>query len=308
MIEAMMLMSCAVIGVVVAAFAMESGRSGRDGGGRSTGQRPAARPARPAPVKAPVSPRQAAPVYRPVTRPVVVPQPASRPAPKTTPVTRSPQHQGGASRPVGAPAAIRDDLIAIVGFADTAYPILMPTAMSLPGIRERVNQLTSPKYFRGGTTNLADGMERALGMLEKSHGRVRRMLVISDGEPNVGVARLPELAERAKHSHVSICTIYAGVGNSPLLQSMSDKTKGGWHTTARKMTELAAAIRRAGQGAVGNWRSPKRGIMVICVDMSGSMAGDLSNEPGVSRIEACKAAIHGLLDHHAATYGVKVAA
>jgi Mg-chelatase subunit ChlD len=306
MIEAMLMMSCAVIGVVVAAFAMESGRSGRDGGGRSAGPRSGTRPVRPAPLKAASTPR-------PTARPTTVPQPAPCPTPKVPPVARSPhvaqpQHQSGASRPLGSPGAIRDDLIAIVGFADTAYPILMPTAMSLPGIRERVDQLTSPKYFRGGTTNLADGMERALGMLEKSHGRVRRMLVISDGEPNVGVSLLPELAERAKRSHVSICTIFAGVGNSPLLQSMSDKTKGGWHTTARKMAELAAAIRRAGQGAVGNWRSSKRGIMVICVDMSGSMAGDLSNEPGVSRIEACKAAIHGLLDHHAATYGVKVAA
>ena len=302
MIDAILMMGCAVIGVVVAVFAMDSG----DGSGRSAGGRPGARPVRPAPVKV-ASPRQAARTHRPASRPAVVPQPAPRSAPKAAPVAR-PHHQGGTSRPVGTPGAIRDDLIAIVGFADTAYPILMPTAMSLPGIRERVNQLTSPKYFRGGTTNLADGMDRALEMLERSHGRVRRMLVISDGEPNVGVSLLPELAERAKHSHVSICTIYAGVGNSPLLQSMSDKTRGGWHTTARKMTELAAAIRRAGQGAVGNWRSPKRGIMVICVDMSGSMAGDLSNEPGVSRIEACKAAIHGLLDHHAATYGVKVAA
>lgn len=208
----------------------------------------------------------------------------------------------------GAGQMIKDDLIAIVGFSDKAYPILLPTGMSKPGIRKRVSQLTSPKYFRGGTTNLADGMEQALDILEKSHGRVRRLLVISDGQPNVGVSRLPELAERARKSHVSICSIYAGTGNSPILQSMSDKTKGGWHTTARKMTDLAAAIRKAGHGAVSNWRSSRRGIMVICMDMSGSMIGDLSDEPGTSRIEACRDAVQGLLDHHAATYGVKVAA
>ena len=72
------------------------------------------------------------------------------------------------TRPAGAKDAIRDDLIAIIGFADAAHPILLPTAMSKLGIRKRINQLTSPKYFRGRTTNLADGMEQALDMLEKS--------------------------------------------------------------------------------------------------------------------------------------------
>lgn len=288
MFEAMVIGGCALLGVIVAAYALETQKPAAKNTRYKTVKRPVAtRPARPAPL---APPRKPAPLRRPA---------AARPG-----AVRQAAPSGTGTHRAGT----QDDLIAIVGFADKAYPILLPTPMSKPGIRQRVNQLTSPKYFRGGMTNLAAGMEQGLDYLERSQGRVRRLLVVSDGLPNIGEERLPALAERARDSHVSICSIYAGDGNAPVLQSMSDKTKGGWHTTARKMTDLAAAIRRAGDGAVGNWRSPRKGIIVVCIDMSGSMIGDLPNQPGVSRIEACKAAIHALLDHHAATYGVKVAA
>ncbi|MEO0829907.1 MAG: vWA domain-containing protein [Pseudomonadota bacterium] len=307
MFAAMVIGSCAVLGLIIAGFASESTSEATNTRSRSKTRRPAPRPT---PRKAPASARNSAPKptasYKPKT--------SYKPQPKANNVTSFKTAQANrTAKPsklakTGSAVAINDDLIAIIGFSNTAYPILLPTGMSKPGIRKRVSQLTSPKYFRGGATNLADGMEQALDMLEKSHGRVRRLLVISDGEPNIGVSHLPALAERARKSRVSICSIYAGSGNSPILQSMSDKTKGGWHTTARKMNDLATAIRKAGNGAVSNWRSSRRGIIVICIDMSGSMIGDLPNEPGVSRIEACRDAVQGLLDHHAATYGVKVAA
>jgi Mg-chelatase subunit ChlD len=200
------------------------------------------------------------------------------------------------------------DRIAIVGFSDKAYTILLPTLMSEAGVRSRIDQLTG-KYFRNpGLTNLAAGMEQGLAFLEKApRGVVRKMVIIGDGEPNVGNERLAALADRARKSYVSICTIYAGQGNAPVFQSVCDKSVGGWKTSVTKLGDLAAALRRAG-GSLGAGRSRRRAIIVVVIDMSASMSSGLAGEPGVTRIEACRKALHAMLDWHGATYGVKVAA
>ena len=71
--------------------------------------------------------------------------------------------------------------------------------------------------------------------------------------------------------------------------------------------DLAAALRRAG-GSLGVGRARRRAIIVVVIDMSASMSSGLAGEPGVMRIEACRKALHAMLDWHGATYGVKVAA
>ncbi len=248
----------------------------------------------------------------PASRTAPVVAGATSPRPKTAPRTPAPR-SGAPPRgpgflrllPGGAASA---DRIAIVGFSDKSYIILPPTLMSEAGVRTRIDQLTG-KYFRNpGLTNLAAGMEQALSFLEKApRGVLRRMVVIGDGEPNIGNDRLVALADRARNSHVSICTIFAGQGNAPIFQSVSDKTVGGWKTSVSQLADLAGALRRAGAN-LGAGRSRRRAIIVVVIDMSASMTASLAGEPGVTRIEACRRALHAMLDWHAATYGVKVAA
>jgi Mg-chelatase subunit ChlD len=241
--------------------------------------------------KAPL-PRPAQPLKRQaVSPPAATVLPLRRPAPAMPAATPRPQRAPGG------------DLIALAGFADKGYMILPPTPISAPGVRSRVDELTTGKRFRGGLTNLAAGLDIALPLLEKAKpDRIRKLIIVSDGEPNKQLEQLPLLAARARMANVRICAIHVGpAGSGNEIRRLTETTPGGWYTEARTVGSLASAIRKAASDTQAH-RSSRKAVVVFAVDGSSSMSEPIDGS-GTSRIEALRKAIQDYLTVHVSNYG-----
>lgn len=86
-----------------------------------------------------------------------------------------------------------------------------------------------------GSTNLDGGLDRAVGLLspEARPGRAQRVILISDGEANVGRTTIEELqpvASGAAERGVSVSTIGVGLSfNEQLMMGLADGGAGNYH-------------------------------------------------------------------------------
>ena len=122
-----------------------------------------------------------------------------------------------------------DDFAAAVGFADTARSI----ALSHIDV--------------GGSTCISCGIRSGLAMLPAADGRVRRLIVLSDGQANRGItdaAGLSELAAGFRERGVSITTV--GVGADYNEQSLTALAAGsnGLHHFVSSPSDLPAVFER----------------------------------------------------------------
>src|SRR4051812_16118126 len=72
-----------------------------------------------------------------------------RPAASSRPHSKAPKGAGGPPKPG------EEDRLMLIGFADKAFPVLLPTRMGETGVVRRIRELGEPRRFKGGTTNLA---------------------------------------------------------------------------------------------------------------------------------------------------------
>jgi Ca-activated chloride channel family protein len=121
------------------------------------------------------------------------------------------------------------DSIAIVGYSDRVDEILGRTSVTdKPAILEAIQKIRA--Y---GTTNMEAGMARAYQLAhERSEaGAENRVIVLSDGAPNVGASTHEELLETVsaeREKGITLSTIGFGAGNyrDELMEQLADNGDG----------------------------------------------------------------------------------
>jgi len=118
-----------------------------------------------------------------------------------------------------------EDRVALVSFEDRARRL---SALGRPGVglQSLVDGL-SP----GGGTNLSDGLLTGFDALgDASDGRVRKVLLMTDGQANQGVTSPEALAQLTRQPGLTVSTVGVGYDyNERLLASMADAGGGGYH-------------------------------------------------------------------------------
>ena len=194
------------------------------------------------------------------------------------------RYQPGLVHPVHAVPA---DWIGIIGFSDSAMPVLplveviAPLALSAPS-----------KLKAGGMTNLTAGLRQAQSWLScLQHGILRKVVIIGDGEPNEEVDALVPLISQMRDNYISIDTIYCGPEGGQgqqTLAKISTATVGGKANTAGNVEALKDLVSR------GATRLHKRqAATVILVDCSSSMNETMPG--GTTRIAAAIAACQAVV-------------
>jgi Ca-activated chloride channel family protein len=120
------------------------------------------------------------------------------------------------------------DVVSVVTF-DTRTSVVVPPSVIGPGVRERVNADVR-SIALGGDTCISCGVEEALALLDRTTGRVNRMMVLSDGDANHGVRDVPgfrSIGERARGRGVSVTTIGVDVDyNEKILTALAQESNG----------------------------------------------------------------------------------
>jgi Ca-activated chloride channel homolog len=134
-----------------------------------------------------------------------------------------------------------DDIISVVSYDDTAE-ILVPAmkASQKDTFRERISAL-SPRGATALFAGVARGLEETGKYLDPK--RVNRVILLSDGQANVGPRspnELGRLGEVAAKQGISITTIGLGLGYNEDLMTQLAMSSDGNHGFAENATDLAA--------------------------------------------------------------------
>lgn len=194
-----------------------------------------------------------------------------------------------------APTSVRGESIGYIGFADEAVVRLPLVSVNDPAA------LSAPLGLQaGGQTNLTAALDMANALLYGApQGAVKRLVVISDGFPNVKTDSLIRAACGCRESYISLDVVF--IGEDPnaadLLRRVSSSTV---HGRFIKVDELAA-IRRA---VVRAEPLPHRrvGATVVAIDTSGSMSESLRGT-ATTRLQAAVRAAIDLAVTKRVTYG-----
>ena len=192
-------------------------------------------------------------------------------------------------RPPGPKGPTGTDRIGIVGFHSRAFVIAKPAEPFAAWLLERSQRLH--EKVNGGT-NIAAGIRLGTQLLRYAMpGALRRMWVLSDGEPTEGAADIPQAVRDAHANWININTI--GFGDrfdEPLLRSISAATHNGKFVPVKSLRELTQALvgvpvpRHAGRHRLE--------VTVLVIDVSPSM-----NEPmeGRRKIDVVEESVLHLL-------------
>jgi Ca-activated chloride channel family protein len=123
------------------------------------------------------------------------------------------------------------DRVSMVVYAGSSGVVLEPTAGDQKHkIREAIDRLEA-----GGSTNGAEGIERAYQLAKAAHiaKGINRVVLATDGDFNVGVVNfeaLVDMAERQRASGVALTTLGFGTGNynDKLLEHLADAGNGNY--------------------------------------------------------------------------------
>ncbi len=124
------------------------------------------------------------------------------------------------------------DTVAIATYAAGVKKVLPPTGMkNRDAILKAMDQLQA-----GGGTGMSNGMELAYQMAMENHkgGEVSRVIVLSDGDANIGPMSHEEILGRIKHfvdEGVTLSTIGFGMGNykDTMMEQLANQGNGNYY-------------------------------------------------------------------------------
>jgi Mg-chelatase subunit ChlD len=178
------------------------------------------------------------------------------------------------------------DQIALVGFHDQAFVI---SSLAKPGdakLQQRALQLHTK--VAGSGTNITDGLRKAINLLKNSpHGVLKRIWLLSDGEPNRETDRLFAVLADARRNHINVNTI--GFGDSfdeNLLRRMAKATHNGRFFSVRNLRQLTAVLLAdAKKKPVAVRRQHRAENTVLAIDCSISMNWAMENTTKIRVVE-----------------------
>ena len=126
----------------------------------------------------------------------------------------------------------KNDTVGLVTYAGNTRAVLQPTSITEKGkILEGIDSLTS-----GGGTAMNSGMETAYKMAMQSSkpGHVTRVIVLSDGDANIGPVSFDDILKNVKSyvdEGVTLSTIGFGMGNykDSLMEQLANKGNGNYY-------------------------------------------------------------------------------
>lgn len=191
------------------------------------------------------------------------------------------------------------DLIAVIGFHDTAFPISLPAEPWGDKLTARI--ATLPTRMGGSGTNIASALRLALEMSRKCpKGTRRRVFLLSDGEHNTATHDTEPAAQAIADAFINLNVVAFGeAANSALLRTLAAKTHSGKFIPVASLHEMAAALKHGG-GTAHTKRQHRQEVAIICVDLSPSMGS--RDMGGQTRIEAVRDAIKSLLTYKASVW------
>jgi Ca-activated chloride channel family protein len=144
------------------------------------------------------------------------------------------------------------DRVSMVVYAGSSGVVLEPT----PGDQKHKILAAIDRLEAGGSTNGAEGIERAYQLAREAHmnGGINRVVLATDGDFNVGVVdfeALVDMAERQRKSGTALTTLGFGTGNynDQLLERLADAGNGNYSyvdtlSEARKVlvSELSSTL------------------------------------------------------------------
>ncbi|ETX00504.1 MAG: hypothetical protein ETSY2_38940 [Candidatus Entotheonella gemina] len=121
------------------------------------------------------------------------------------------------------------DRIGLIGFDRSANVYAELTTVT-PGARQRLQALVQGMQV-GSATNIGAGLQRAGDMLtQQPSERVKKMILLSDGETNTGITdplALAKMASDISDRHIVLSTIGMGLGfNEALMAALADHGMG----------------------------------------------------------------------------------
>ncbi len=124
------------------------------------------------------------------------------------------------------------DTVGICTYAGSVTEVIQPTSMDKrAAIHEAIEQIMA-----GGSTAMADGLETAYKMAYKTlkPGHINRILVLSDGDANVGQDSHEGILKRIGHytlEGVTLSTIGLGMGNykDTMMEQLANKGNGNYY-------------------------------------------------------------------------------
>jgi hypothetical protein len=177
------------------------------------------------------------------------------------------------------------DQVGIVGFNTTAFPLVPPC----PAFDHRLQAAiaTLPSRCTGGT-NLTAGLRESLALLKQApSGYLRRLWLLTDGEPNCEVDGIFPAVADAGAAWVNINTI--GFGDSydrGLLERIAAGTHRGRFVPVQSLRELTDALladqRPARAG--GRWHH-RAEVTVLALDLSPSMRGPMEGRTKLAVVQ-----------------------
>lgn len=178
------------------------------------------------------------------------------------------------------------DRVALVGFHDRAFVISALAEPGEPKLQQRALQLHA--RVAGSGTNIADGLRKSISLLRNSpNGVLRRIWLLSDGEPNIEPdAIFPVLAD-ARRSYINVNTI--GFGDSfdeKLLRRMAGATHNGRFFSVRNLRQLTAVLLAdAKKNPLATRRRHRAENTVLAIDCSISMNWTMENTTKIRVVE-----------------------
>lgn len=124
------------------------------------------------------------------------------------------------------------DRFSLVTFDDAARTDVTPTLIAA-GAKERLRSVVST-IQTGGGTNIGDGLSHARQLLRTAEAdrRLRKIILLSDGQTNVGITdpkALNAMAKEIADTQVTVSTVGMGLGfNEVLMASLSDYGMGSY--------------------------------------------------------------------------------
>jgi hypothetical protein len=150
----------------------------------------------------------------------------------------------------------KDDRASVVSFSDQGYPVIFLTSVDGKKNQQKLFKATDKISSRGYYTNLYGAIDSAMKVLEKSHDKEHRKIIVlmSDGEMDMGCEEKSEtqtnkleneLLQKLKNKNVELQTIaFTDKSDQKLLSKIARETGGKFFMakTDKKLHEIFASI------------------------------------------------------------------
>lgn len=193
----------------------------------------------------------------------------------------------------------RNDVVSVIGLAQTAGYIAAASPLISPQIDARIREIPQrmgrlAQKGKIGATNFAAALREAREVMRKQpNWRVKRVILVSDGEDNVETAQVQPLVRELAGMKVRIDCIAFGPWTSTRRLDEIAKTTRGRVLRAQNLRELKAALKSASDRIPPRQAGGRLAAIAVLVDISGSMTTEMAEEGGKRRIDV---AVEAMLD------------